>query len=367
MSWFLLVLSITLIVLVPANFYIAKKIHEFEIIKKINNKSLSWLCSFVFLYITILLLFWNSTNANVIVLHFTVILFLAELIYDFVCMFKKKVKLKYGQEIVVSLALIFTFIYLGYAYYVAHHVVETHYEVVANKDIGVDRFRIVQVTDSHIGSTMNGQTFYDYMIDINKTNPDIVVITGDYVDDDTKYNDMVKASEGLGKLKTNYGVYFVYGNHDKGYFNYRDFSAYKLKEELIKNNVIILEDEGKDIVGNIYLLGREDKSNRNRKSIQELMNGINSSKYVIDLNHQPNDYENEKKAGVDLVISGHTHGGQVFPLQIVDRLVGANNQVYGLKKDDNTTFIVSSGISDWQVKFKTGTVAEYVIIDIINK
>ena len=367
MSWFLLVLTITLIVLVPLNIYIASKIHRFEIIKKIKSKPLSWLASFPFFIITLLLLLWNSTNANIIVIHFAVILALCELVYHIVCMCKRKIDLKYGQEIVVASCIVITSIYLGYAYYVAHHVIETHYDVVATKDLGVDTFRIVQVTDSHVGATMNGEDFYNYMIDINETNPDIVVVTGDFVDDDTSLKDMIKSCEGLGELKTKYGVYFVYGNHDKGYFHYRKFTDSDLRAELAKNNVTILEDQGVNLVGNIYLLGRQDRSVRNRKTIQELMSEIDEKYYVIDLNHQPNDYENEKNAKVDLVISGHTHGGQVFPLMIFDKMVGANNQIYGIEKKDNTTFIVSSGIGDWAVKFKTGTVAEYVVIDIKNK
>ena len=367
MSWILLVLSITIIVLVPANIYIASKVSKFEIIKKIKNKTLSWLASHIFFLITIILLLWNSTNANIIVLHFVVILALCELIYNGICILTKKKELKNKQEIVVFLSLIITSIYLGYAYYTAHNVVETHYEVIASKDIGVEKFRVVQITDSHIGATMNGEKFKDYMAKINKTNPDIVVITGDFVDDDTKLDDMIKACEGLGNLNTKYGVYFVYGNHDKGYFKYRDFSNVELRLELKRNNVRILEDEGLDIVGNIYLLGRQDRQVVNRKSAKELMSNINQSKYVITLDHQPNDYNNEKDSKMDLVISGHTHGGQVFPLQIIDKIFGANNQIYGVEKRENTTFIVSSGISDWAVKFKTGTKAEYVVIDIINK
>lgn len=367
MTWFLLVLTITLLVLVPVNIYIASKVHQFEIIKNIKNKILSWIFSFPFLLLTIILLLWNPTNANVIVLHFAAILVVCEFVYQFVCMFKRKMELKHGQEIVVGIALIFTTIYLGYAYYVAHNVVETHYEVKATKDIGVDKFRIVQITDSHIGATMSGETFYNYMLDINKTNPDIVVVTGDFVDDDTKLKDMVKACEGLGALKTNYGVFFVYGNHDRGYFDYRDFDNDRLRKELRENNVTILEDIGVNLVGNLYLIGRQDAHITNRRSAEKLMEYMDQEKYVIVLDHQPNDYKNESAAGIDLVLSGHTHGGQVFPLQIIDKMIGTNNQIYGMKKIDNTTFIVSSGIGDWAVLFKTGTIAEYVVIDIINK
>lgn len=367
MTWFLLVLTITLIVLVPVNIYIASKVHKFEIISKIKNKKLSWIASFPFLLVTLLLLLWDATNANVIVLHFAGIIVILELGYHITCMFKRKMNLKYGQEIVIGLSLVFTSIYLGIAYYVAHNVIETHYHIIATKDLGVDNFRIVQITDSHIGATMNGDNFFNYMLKVNETNPDIVVVTGDFVDDDTKLNDMIRACEGLGALKTKYGVFFVYGNHDKGYFDYRGFDNDRLQEELKKNNVVILEDEGLDIVGNIYLYGREDRHTKGRINAEEFMKEIGPNKYVIVLDHQPNDYENEKNANIDLVISGHTHGGQVFPLQIIDKMVGANNQIYGMEKRDNTTFIVSSGIGDWRVLFKTGTVSEYVVIDIKNK
>ena len=367
MTWFLLILTITIVVLIPVNIYIGIQLSKIDIVKKIKNKYLKLLVSSVFFFLTIILLIIDSINANFIMLHFFFILLLGNIIYSIVCMFKRKTTLKHGPEITLLVSLIVTIVYLGYGYYVAHHVVETHYEVVAAKDIGVDSFRIVQITDSHIGATMDGDKFYNYMKDINETNPDIVVVTGDYVDDDTKYDDMVRACEGLGILDTKYGVYFVYGNHDKGYFDYRGYGNKELREELEKNNVIILEDEGLDIVGNIYLLGRKDRQTAGRKTAIELMEGIDSNKYVIDLNHQPTDYENEKNAKIDLVISGHTHGGQVFPLQIIDKMFGMNNQIYGLETRDDTTFIVSSGIGDWAVKFKTGTVAEYVVIDIKNK
>ena len=361
MSWRILVISILIIVIFPVNYYLATRLHKINYLKEMKNQKKSWLISFSCLYTTLLLLLWNSTNAYIIVLHFFFIVLIGELIYHIVCLINKKTDFKHGQEITLSICLIFTIIYLGTAYYIAHNVIETHYEIIATKDLGVDNFRIVQVSDSHIGATMNGDKFYNYMLDINKTNPDIVVVTGDFVDDDTTMKDLIRASEGLGALKTKYGVYFVFGNHDKGYFKCKEK---ELRSELAKNNVTILEDEGLDIVGNIYLLGRQDKQVKNRKTAQELMSKIDNSKYIIVLDHEPNDYENESESKMDLVISGHTHGGQVFPLQIIDKMIGANNQIYGIETRDKTTFIVSSGIGDWAVKFKTGTVAEYVVIDL---
>ncbi len=83
------------------------------------------------------------------------------------------------------------------------------------------------------------------------------------------------------------------------------------------------------------------------------------------MDHQPNDYANE--AGyADLVVSGHTHGGQLIPIGIIGKLIGAFDRAYGWEKRDGTDFIVTSGISDWAILFKTGTKSEYLIINVTH-
>ena len=72
----------------------------------------------------------------------------------------------------------------------------------------------------------------------------------------------------------------------------------------------------------------------------------------------------ENKSNADLVVSGHTHGGQLFPLNYVGPIVNSNDLVYGTKKIKNTSFIVTSGVSDWEIKFKTGCDSEYIMINI---
>ena len=91
---------------------------------------------------------------------------------------------------------------------------------------------------------------------------------------------------------------------------------------------------------------------------------LDKDRYNIVLNHQPNDQMEEKKAGADLVLSGHTHGGQLIPITYVGEWIGANDQTKGIKVDGESTFIVSDGISDWEIPFKTGCKAEYLVIDV---
>ncbi|MCR5367067.1 Predicted phosphohydrolase, MPP superfamily [Eubacterium ruminantium] len=265
------------------------------------------------------------------------------------------------------IAFAVTCIYLTIGYYFAHHLYETDYNLRSDKDIG-GKLVIAQVSDSHVGATFDGNGFKKRLERIQKKNPDILVITGDFVDDGTTRKDMEISCKALGDFKAKYGVYFIYGNHDKGYYNSRDFSVSDLVRELEKNNVYILQDEAVLIEDRFYLVGRQDASVENRMEIKDIVKNLDKDKYIIVLDHQPNDYDNEEAAEVDLVLSGHTHGGQMFPIGIIgEKLFKANDKTYGLEKRGKTTFIVNSGISDWEIKFKTGTIAEYGIITIEGK
>lgn len=105
----------------------------------------------------------------------------------------------------------------------------------------------------------------------------------------------------------------------------------------------------------------------NRAEISELTNGLDTNKYMIVLDHQPNDYAGEAEAEVDLVLSGHTHGGQLFPATYVGEWLGMNDKTYGYEKRGSTDFIVTSGISDWEILFKMGTKSEYTVITVLQE
>lgn len=327
-----------------------------------NNKYISWIISLI--PIIIIFVFFNYVNFIVIIIHLAIFISIIKLIGFII---KKLLKKEILENYLVVIAILITTIYLGIGCYLDYHIFETKYEVISNKDIGVDKFRIIQLADSHIGATFDGKGFAKYIEKIGKIESDIIVITGDFVDDDTSLEDMIISCNALGKINPKYGVYFIYGNHDKGYFDYRNFKDKELREELVKNNVIILEDDVIDLTDKIYLIGRLDKRFSDRTTISMLTKNLDKSKYIIDLNHQPNDYKNEEAASVDLVLSGHTHGGQLFPLGYIGLLIGANDRFYGIEKRENTTFIVNTGLSDWAIDFKTGTKSEYVIVDIVNK
>ena len=275
------------------------------------------------------------------------------------------------QEVAGLFAIVLTAGYLICGWFLANHVWEVPYTLHTEKQTGT--LRVVQFADSHVGTTFDGKGLEKYVEEMQQTNPDVVVITGDFVDDDTSKQDMIDACHALSKLNPTYGVYFVFGNHDKGYYDpeYRGYDGDDLIKELEKNGVHVLQDDVELIDNRFYLIGRQDRLEEqkggSRASMQKLTENLDTSKYSIVLDHQPHDYDNQAAAKVDLVLSGHTHGGQFFPINYVGEWSGENDKTYGLETRDVTNFIVTSGISDWAIKFKTGCKSEYVVIDIEGK
>lgn len=341
------------------------RIHHFGVIQAIcpEKKIVSYLVSglIVFAVGALIAFVINFVSAVVCLLHLLVFWLLADLIF----MIIKKIRGKANRYYIAGfVAIVFTIIYMGNAWRLANTVEQTNYKITTQKSLGGSSLRVVQISDSHLGSTFDGEGFATHLKKIQKTKPDILVITGDFVDDDSTKVDMVRSCKALGKFQSTYGTYFVFGNHDKGYFNSRDFTEEELRDNLTKNHVTIMEDDMTTIDDRFCLIGRQDKSMAGRMEMDRLAQDMPKDKFCLVLDHQPNDYRAEQKAGVDLVLSGHTHGGQLIPIGPIGELIGANDATYGLLKIKNTNFIVNSGISDWSIPFKTGTISEFGVIDI---
>lgn len=349
--------------------YLSGRFAKFSVIQKAakGKKSICFLIAFVLTIMLIVCLAgaFGMINAEICVVHFVVIWLLCDGIG---LLAEKKRKKKFEKYYAGMFAIGVTVIYLSCGWYLAHHVWRTAYSLETDKQTG--NLRIVQIADSHVGSTFDGAGFREHMKAVQEENPDLVVITGDFVDDDTTKEDMIAACSALGELKTTYGVYFVFGNHDKGYYDpaYRGYNGDDLIAELEKNQVTVLQDETVLLDDRFYLIGRQDRSEEqrgnDRASMEELTAGLDPEKYSIVLDHQPHDYKAQAASGVDLVLSGHTHGGQFFPINQMGEWMGVDDKRYGYEKRENTGFIVTSGISDWAIQFKTGCKSEYVVIDI---
>lgn len=346
------------------SFYLVWRFHRFSFLRRWagEKKGLAWLLAAAPLLL--IAAFWlvNLYAVIIVWLHLTLFLLAGDLI-GFVI---RKIRRKPRGDRAGIIALCAAVLYLGAGWFFAHHVFETDYSFRTGKDLGTPRLRIVALADAHLGITLSGEEFARQMERVQETNPDAVVIVGDFVDDDSSREDMIAACRGLGELQTTYGVFFIYGNHDNGYFRYRNFTGEDLLRELADNRVRVLRDETVPL-GDVYLVGRQDKSQRGRESAAALTAGLDRSKYIVMLDHQPNDYAAEEEAGADLVISGHTHGGHIWPAGHIGIWIGANDKTYGAERRGNTDFLVTSGISGWGIPFKTGCISEFVVIDIEGK
>ena len=310
----------------------------------------------------------NLMNAVVCLIYFAGFWLFSDLLFYLI---KKLCKCSFKHYYAGYCAVLLNVATLACGWWLDHNVWQTTYSLTSTKQI--PDLKIVHFADSHIGTTFSGKGFAKHVQTMQKQNPDIVLITGDFVDDGTTRAEMEEACKALGTFKTKYGVYFAFGNHDKGYHNpaIRGFTGNDLINELQKNNVTVLQDETVIMDASVYLIGRKDLSELqrggSRKSMRELTEALDKSKFILVMDHQPSDYQQQAEAGADLVLSGHTHGGQLWPLNKVGEWIGANDRTYGYERRLLTDFIVTSGISDWSIKFKTGTKSEFVVINLKSK
>ena len=353
MIW-ILSLVISFVLFIIGIIYLSNRIRKFGM----KSKILPYVIILIFTFVLTKLL--NFTTGIIIVIHYLVIW----LLMDFIFLIIKKISKKESKYYLAGiLTLIITPIYVIIGIYNVYSVKETNYDFKSNKI--KNYYKILLISDSHIGTTFGAEGFNTHLKEMEKSDIDLLLIAGDFVDDSTSKEDMISSIEYLSKFKTKYGIYFVHGNHDKGYYgNRRGYSNKDLEDTLIKNGIHILKDDVTLINDEIYLIGRKDYEDKSRKSIEDLVKDVDKSKYMIVIDHQPTDYTNEANSLVDLVLSGHTHGGQLIPLNILNPYVSENDNVYGNKLINKTNFIVTSGISDWEIKMKTGTFSEYVIIKI---
>ncbi|MBQ7355323.1 MAG: metallophosphoesterase [Clostridia bacterium] len=259
-------------------------------------------------------------------------------------------------------------------YFNLHNVVQTSYTVHTDKDIRDGGYRIALIADVHFGVSLDYNELLEKCQEINTTKPDIVILCGDIIDGSTTDEQMNEVYRALGTLKSEFGTYYVHGNHDRP-FSY-DSYTYTYDDQIRamkENGIIVLQDDVVQITDDFVLVGREDRSADRfgygkRASLTELFDKVDTTDFVLTLDHQPNEYAENGKIGTDLLLSGHTHGGQLFPLNLLMKIIPFNDGVYGRYEiDADTTAIITSGFAGWNYPVKTAAPAEYVIIDVVGK
>ena len=267
---------------------------------------------------------------------------------------------KSGIIPVLVVSILFT-----YGYVNIHQVRETAYTLQSDKISG-EGLMIAQISDLHMGTTMGVEELRGYCEKIQAKDPDILFLTGDIFDERTEKSMMEEAAGILGHIDAKYGVYYVWGNHDPNHYSAQaEYSMEELRRVLADSRIWVLEDEAVQVTPELAVIGRMEQSlDRNRKSVQELVTGLEPDSYQIVLDHRPVELEENAAAGVDLQLSGHTHAGQIWPTGQLAELLGINEMNYGLKNIDGFHAIVSSGIAGWGYAVRTGGHSEYVLIDV---
>lgn len=222
-----------------------------------------------------------------------------------------------------------------------------------------DSLKIVAISDLHLGYGIGKKEFEGWIEKINNENPDIVIIGGDIIDSSVRPLIADDVASSFHKIKAPLGIYACLGNHE--YLSGSSESMNFIKQ----TGVNLLKDMVAEIDSTFYIIGRDDKMNPKRKSLEQLTEGLDKTKPIILLDHQPFHLEDAENNGIDLQFSGHTHRGQVWPISLVTDAIYEVS--HGYKQKGDTHVIVSSGIGIWGGKFRIGTQSEYVVITLKGK
>jgi len=264
---------------------------------------------------------------------------------------------------IITLSIISVIIIAGYIN--AGNPKIKNLNITINKNqIGFDKLNIVAVSDIHLGTMVNKTKIKRLINNIKQLNPDIVLIAGDIIDDNIKVVKHYDLLNWFKELKPKYGIYSCMGNHEYIGRAYSDLDYFE------KNGIHMLKDTTIKIDDKFYIIGRDDIegktfSGKKRKSLDELTKDIDFRLPVFLLDHQPYKLEKTAKYAVDFQLSGHTHNGQIWPLNYLTGLLFEED--WGYLKKINTHFYISSGFGTAVIPIRVGNNSEILNIKITNK
>ncbi len=222
------------------------------------------------------------------------------------------------------------------------------------KSSTINKLNIIFASDFHLGQVTKDRLLERFVDKVNALQPDIILIGGDILEGHG--NESLSTFEAqFRRLKANYGVYAVPGNHER----YRGGSSPGFFD---RSGMKLLEDDTAKIDGSFYLVGRKD-SRSSRKPILDLLKDAPEDLPIILLDHRPTDLESVSKSRVDLQLSGHTHNGQLFPVNLLV-MPFQYELAWGVKVKRSTQFIVSSGVQAWGPPVKTAGDSEILFINV---
>jgi len=220
----------------------------------------------------------------------------------------------------------------------------------------MNRLNLVLISDIHLGIMMENSFLEEIIDGVNNLNPDIILLGGDIVDMNIREIEKSGYGEILSRFRAPLGVYAVTGNHE--YISGVEESVKFLSQA----GIIFLRDRSIKINNSFYLVGREDMRLRRGETIHVLLNELDPACPVILLDHRPTRIDEAVSAGVDLMLCGHTHNGQLFPINLITNLIYRVSN--GYKRIGETQIYVTSGVGTWAPPVRIGNVPEIVQLKI---
>jgi len=231
---------------------------------------------------------------------------------------------------------------------------------IAKSADGIRELRIAVASDLHLSPVLRTGFLDRTLARIKALEPDLILLPGDIVGEDTPAADREKISASFRGLRPKYGVFACTGNHE--YYGALD----KNLETLREGGVRVLLDEAELVGGFFYVIGRKDPTGKrmgdSRRPWSDLVAGLDPARPRIALDHQPVKLGEAEEAGIDLLVCGHTHNGQMFPITQINWLVYEHN--HGLLRKGRTHIDVTSGVGTWGPPVRIGTVPEIVLITL---
>lgn len=283
----------------------------------------------------------------------------ADLIYSLVCRFRGKER-KFAPLKLLSLTLGLVFFVYGT---VNMQIVTPEYRTYSASKL-TQAHRLVFVSDLHVGSSQSMETTRRIIRDIGAENPDFVILGGDITDDYTSKADMEETYRLFGALGV--PVYYIDGNHEvvqhaeyiRGGLPY---TGQELTDALEQNGIMILRDTYVELAPDLILLGREDAAVPDKRADTDSLQNPAPEKFLLVADHQPGSIREHQALGTDLQLSGHTHAGQLFPLQLIYSLFidACGDYTYC-----DAVLHVSAGASGWRVPFRTDAHCHFEVITL---
>jgi len=226
---------------------------------------------------------------------------------------------------------------------------------------GKEGYRIVLISDVHLGVFVGKKHVQRIVSKINELEPDLLVISGDIFDVDNSLlerpDELRKISKEFRKIKSKEGVYAVVGNHDPEISN-------KAFEHFLKAAKIRLLDNDAKMLSKINIVGRTDEVNNERTELLDVISKVEAQKPIIVLDHKPENIADAVKHGADLVLCGHTHRGQMFPITVFTKWANGKKCFYGHHITGKTHSIITSGVGFFELPMRLGTSNEIVDIHL---